>query len=55
LKYRKRGGKRFAGMVWSRKEDKETKEKKIFFGCTAQPVGSNLHPLHWGPGVLTTA
>ena len=31
LKYRKRGGKRFAGMVWSRKEDKETKEKKIFF------------------------
>ena len=33
LKYRKRGGKRFADVVWSRKEDKETKEKKIFLAA----------------------
>lgn len=32
-------------MVWSRKEDKETKGKKnFFFGCTAQHVESNRTP-----------
>lgn len=44
LKYRKRGGKRFAGMVWSRKEDKETKEKKNFFWLHCAACGIKPAP-----------
>ena len=44
LKYRKRGGKRFAGVVWSRKEDKETKEKKIFFWLHCAACGIKPAP-----------